>query len=181
MGINTSPSTAPTLISLPELYGHSRTVYALGWNSSGSRLASGSTDKVIRLWDVINEKEHVSECKGHTGSIHQLDWDDTNSSRFASTSSDKTVRIWDIRTTEESQSTLPLSEECFDITYSRDGKFISASNKQGIFLIDARQNKVISHVPLPVEVRVYDWLTKQVLLNLSFVRSMNLDFLTLDI
>ncbi len=37
---------------LPELAGHSRKVYALGWNACGTRLASGSTDKSIRLWDI---------------------------------------------------------------------------------------------------------------------------------
>ena len=39
-------------VRISELPGHSRKVYALGWNSTGKYLASGSTDKGIRIWDV---------------------------------------------------------------------------------------------------------------------------------
>ena len=41
---------------LPELYGHSRKVYALGFNPTGSLLASGSVDKTIRLWAIETVK-----------------------------------------------------------------------------------------------------------------------------
>lgn len=48
----TSTSAAVTMTQLPEMYGHSRKVYALEYNSNGSLLASGSNDRTIRIWFV---------------------------------------------------------------------------------------------------------------------------------
>lgn len=45
-------SAAVTATQLPEIYGHSRKVYALEYNSTGTLLASGSNDKTIRIWFV---------------------------------------------------------------------------------------------------------------------------------
>lgn len=41
---------AAAFTQLPELYGHSHSVYALEFNCDGSLLASGSKDKTIRIW-----------------------------------------------------------------------------------------------------------------------------------
>jgi WD40 repeat protein len=41
-----------TFSQLPELYGHSRKVYALAFNKDGSYLASGCVDKSIRVWSI---------------------------------------------------------------------------------------------------------------------------------
>ena len=40
-------------VQLPELSGHSRKVYALGFNCNGSMLASGSNDRSIRIWNPV--------------------------------------------------------------------------------------------------------------------------------
>ena len=58
-------------VDISELSGHSRKVYALGWNLDGGCLASGSTDKCIQLWDIQHTGERLSQLKGHNGAIHQ--------------------------------------------------------------------------------------------------------------
>lgn len=52
MELATVPPPAVTATQLPEIYGHSRKVYALEYNSTGALLASGSNDKTIRIWFV---------------------------------------------------------------------------------------------------------------------------------
>lgn len=47
-----APSCTATMVQLPEMYGHSRKVYALEYNANGTLLASGSNDKTIRIWFV---------------------------------------------------------------------------------------------------------------------------------
>ena len=46
------PPRSREYVRMSELSGHSRSVYTIAWNCSGKYLASGSTDKGIRVWDV---------------------------------------------------------------------------------------------------------------------------------
>lgn len=52
MAASTSPSGSVACTPLPEIYGHSRKVYALEFNSNGTFLASGSNDRSIRVWSI---------------------------------------------------------------------------------------------------------------------------------
>ncbi|GLD93276.1 hypothetical protein PINS_up001868 [Pythium insidiosum] len=142
---------------LAEIYGHSRKVYALEFNSTGSLLASGSNDKTIRIWPVNSfydgqEKEQPSELRGHSDSIHSLAWDPTNPHRLASTGADKTVRVWDAKTGKIAHS-ISLQSEALNIVYSHDGRYIAVSNLDCVILIDARKHRVVRRVVNPYEVR----------------------------
>ncbi|TYZ63764.1 hypothetical protein PybrP1_004908 [[Pythium] brassicae (nom. inval.)] len=129
--------TAVTATQLPEIYGHSRKVYALEYNSTGTLLASGSNDKTIRIWFVDSNQE-PNELRGHTDSIHSLAWDPTNPQRLASTGADKTVRVWDVKTCKIAHS-ISLQSEALNIVYSFDGKYIAVSNLDCVTLIDTRK------------------------------------------
>jgi WD40 repeat protein len=52
--LGASAAAANTVVysQLPEIYGHARKVYALEFNGNGSLLASGCSDKTIRIWPV---------------------------------------------------------------------------------------------------------------------------------
>ena len=74
------------------LHGHSNSVYALSFSPDGSRLASGSGDKTLKLWDVATGVP-IATLEGHTHSITSLSFS-PNGSRLASGSYDNTVRLW---------------------------------------------------------------------------------------
>ena len=84
----------------PKVYtGHAGKVHSVGWNCTGSKIASGSIDKTARVWSwerSNNTKDSVT-LRGHTESVDQLRWDPTHPEKLATASSDKTVRIWDTR------------------------------------------------------------------------------------
>ena len=58
----------------------------------GSRIASGSDDKTVRVWDVAT-KECVATLEGHTDNVMAV-CSLGDGLRIASGSSDKTVRVW---------------------------------------------------------------------------------------
>ena len=63
------------------------------WSPDGKWLATGATDKLVRVWNVASGKiEH--ELAGHTGTIGSLAWS-PDGTRLASAAEDKTVRLWD--------------------------------------------------------------------------------------
>ncbi|CAH7674379.1 WD40-repeat-containing domain protein [Phakopsora pachyrhizi] len=81
------------------LAGHSGPVFTLGWSVDGRRLASGSKDEGIRIWNPerADYGKASAELKGHTSRINQLRWDPTHPERLASAGEDGTLRFWDIR------------------------------------------------------------------------------------
>ncbi|DBA03436.1 TPA: hypothetical protein N0F65_002844 [Lagenidium giganteum] len=147
----TAGAAAVPFTQLPEIYGHSRRVYALEFNSNGSLLASGSNDKTIRIWKMSSDPEKdAQELRGHTDAIHSLVWDPTSPTRLASTGADKTVRIWDTKTGKIAHS-ISLQSEALNIVYSHDGKYIAVSNLDAVTLIDARKHRLIRKFANPYE------------------------------
>eukprot|EP00698_Gefionella_okellyi_P012220 TRINITY_DN3280_c0_g1_i1.p1 TRINITY_DN3280_c0_g1~~TRINITY_DN3280_c0_g1_i1.p1 ORF type:complete len:482 (-),score=65.29 TRINITY_DN3280_c0_g1_i1:960-2366(-) len=79
--------------SLP---GHSEAVLCCQFSPEGQRLASGSGDSTVRIWDT-NTQTPQTTCKGHTQWVLCVAWS-PDGTRVASGSYDGTVRIWDAET-----------------------------------------------------------------------------------
>ncbi|KAI7898188.1 WD40-repeat-containing domain protein [Cokeromyces recurvatus] len=96
--INTSPlnhstdsSTETTLHNISSKC----SIYALAVNPTGSLLASGSPEKVVRLWDPKSGKR-ISKLTGHTDNIRALLISD-DGQFILSGSSDSTIKLWSVK------------------------------------------------------------------------------------
>src|SRR5205823_2540514 len=72
--------------------GHTGNIYAVAYNPSGDRMASGGDDGLIRLWDPHRGKL-VRILYGHLEAVKALTWS-PDGKYLASCGADKTVRLW---------------------------------------------------------------------------------------
>jgi WD40 repeat protein len=75
------------------LRGHTDAVWGLASSPDGRRLATGSNDRTIKLWDTRTGEE-VFTLRGHTGGVIRVAFS-PDGRRIASGSWDRTVRVWD--------------------------------------------------------------------------------------
>ena len=90
--------------SAPASAGHSDTVRAVAgyWSTGGAwRVASGSSDSTLRIWEAPDSggaPVELAALKGHTGGVFCLTtfgFDEGRRTRLVSGSFDNTLRIWD--------------------------------------------------------------------------------------
>ena len=126
---------SPTIAVLAD---HSDRIYCVVFSADGSRLASASADRMIRLWDG-RTGHHIITLKGHAGPVYSVSFSPVDS-RLATASDDGTIRLWGSRTGRHISTLSILAGHCaaiFCVTFSADGsKLASGSGDRSIRLWD---------------------------------------------
>jgi cell division cycle protein 20 (cofactor of APC complex) len=91
-----------------EYFGHTDVVCGLAWNANGSKLASGSKDETVCIWDVAMSarRESLSGAtpqhvfSEHKSCVKALAWCPFRESVLASGGGidDKTIKLWNVQT-----------------------------------------------------------------------------------
>lgn len=118
--------------------GHRNWIKSLAVSSDGQKLASGSNDRTVRIWDVASGKQLV-KLEGHQGPVEALAFSPDNR-WLVSGSADATIRVWDSASGREFQRLTGHTKGITVLTFSADGRFIaSGSADTTIKLWDTRQ------------------------------------------
>lgn len=106
--------------------GHGSDVEGVAWSSDSTRIASGSLDKTVQIWNATN---------GNLILMHrQPDWINAvvwslNRANIASGSSDKTVQVWSATSGQTSLTFTGHSDVVQAVAWSPDSMHVaSASN-----------------------------------------------------
>ena len=81
----------------PVLAAHTSWVTSVAFSPDGARIASGSGDNTIRLWDAKTGAAIGEPLRGHTDWVRSVAFS-PDGAQIASGSKDGTVRLWDAKT-----------------------------------------------------------------------------------
>ncbi|KAH7201200.1 hypothetical protein DER44DRAFT_436785 [Fusarium oxysporum] len=108
------------------LEGHSSWVRSVVFSHDSKKVASGSVDETIRIWDAeTGECERVLE--GHSSWVRSVVFSH-DSKKVASGSWDKTIRIWDAETGECERVLEGHSDWVRSVVFSHDSKKVASGS-----------------------------------------------------
>ncbi|KAJ7260958.1 WD40-repeat-containing domain protein [Mycena haematopus] len=105
---------------------HEYEVQSVAFSPDGSRIASGSSDHTVKVWNVATGEEQQT-FSGHSGRVQPVAFS-PDGSRIASGSWDKTVKVWNVATGEEQQIFSGHSGRVQSVTFSPDGSRIASGS-----------------------------------------------------
>ncbi|KAI1073332.1 hypothetical protein LB507_011656 [Fusarium sp. FIESC RH6] len=108
------------------LEGHSSSVYSVVFSHDSKKVASGSRDKTIRIWDAETD-ECEQELKGHSSSVYSVVFSH-DSKKVASGSGDNTIRIWNAETGECERELKGHSGWVNSVLFSHNSKKVASGS-----------------------------------------------------
>jgi WD40 repeat protein len=124
-------------LPLLTLKGHTAPVTSVTYSPDGSRLASTSADKKVRVWDAHTGKNLLT-LEGHALKALGVAFS-PDGGRLASASEDRTVRVWDAHTGAHLRALKGHTALVSSVAFSPDGaRLASASFDQTVKVWDAR-------------------------------------------
>src|SRR5260221_11826855 len=91
-------------------HGHTGTVYTLAWSPDGTRIASGSDDSTVQVWDA-KSGHRLLTYRDHTAGVRALAWS-PDGTRIVSGGNDNTIQVWDATTGQQRSEERRVGKEC---------------------------------------------------------------------
>lgn len=100
---------------------------ATGAASTTPRIASGSLDHTVQVWDALTGN-HGFTYSGHTGAVEVVAWS-PNGRYIASGGVDQQIHVWDAVTGHRLLTYQGHSDGVLSLSWSPDGKYIASAGK----------------------------------------------------
>ncbi|RYO77156.1 hypothetical protein DL764_010237 [Monosporascus ibericus] len=128
---------------LSTLTGHGGGVNSVAFSGDGSRLASGSTDGTVKVWDAATGA-CLSTLTGHGDYVRSVAFS-ADGSRLASGSYDGTVKVWDAATGACLSTLTGHGGQVHSVAFSGDGsRLASGSDDRTVKVWDAATGACLS-------------------------------------
>ncbi len=133
------PLTAPRIwdATAPEdacILRHRGHVYPVAFSSDGRRIASGSWDGKVRLWDAVSASL-IRSLETHHQTIGALAFS-PDGALLASWGEDRTIRVWDAATGHAihilRHENMPMRDSVYSLVVSADGRRLGAASEHGV-------------------------------------------------
>jgi WD40 repeat protein/tRNA A-37 threonylcarbamoyl transferase component Bud32/type II secretory pathway pseudopilin PulG len=107
---------------------HSGAVFSVAFSPDGTRLASGSADRTVQVWDLRSPSSSPLILSGHDGNVYSVAFS-SDGFRLATSSADKFVRVWDLRTPTAAPLRVQGPQAALEsLAFSRDGSQLAAAS-----------------------------------------------------
>ncbi|KAF2661401.1 WD40 repeat-like protein [Lophiostoma macrostomum CBS 122681] len=121
-------------------------IRTLSWNAPGTFIATGASDKTLRIWNPEKPNvKHSTELKGLVAPVDCVQFHPFNENELASaTHKDGLVKFWDVRT-KASIGEIKVAGEPFQLAWTPDGTQIVVGTKDNnLIQVDRSTLKPIS-------------------------------------
>ena len=123
-----TPTCLP-LWSSPLSAHHASFVTAVAFSRDGSRLASASGDKTIKLWDPATGKQ-IAHLQGHDKVVNGVAFS-PDGSRLASCSDDESIVLWELASGRRQYTILDSGSAVKSVAFSPDGSRLASASGDG--------------------------------------------------
>jgi WD40 repeat protein len=127
------------------LSGHTDRVFSVAFSPDGRLLASGSSDKTIKLWDVATGSL-VRTLSGHTWSVFSVAF--SPDGRLLASGSYREIKLWEVATGSEVRTLSGHVSDVTSVAFSPDGRLLaSGSFDTTINLWDVATGSLVRTLP----------------------------------
>jgi len=105
---------------------HSMGIEAIAYSPDGAYLASGSSDKTIKIWEVETGRL-LRTLTGHTDDVYSVSYS-PDGKYLASGSDDKTVKLWEVATGECVKTLSGHTDIVRSVSFAPNGKYFASNS-----------------------------------------------------